>query len=174
MASARAELTNLVVIWRAQDGVNATRTLQIAANQEATILSVLRNFDPMMLGPDSGVTNLLVIDNVPIRIRTENDPLYPNQLPLRISGPAQIRIRAVVQPNPMESGDLAHTLVVDLKDKTPLQNPSGTVVVPADATGPVRIVLESSIDLITWNDALPGTYASATQRRFFRVRAISE
>jgi hypothetical protein len=50
--------------------------------------------------------------------------------------------------------------------------PSNAVVIPSNASGDVQIVLESSSDLITWTAALPGTYNSSTQNRFFRVRAI--
>lgn len=51
--------------------------------------------------------------------------------------------------------------------------PSNTVVIPTDATGSVEIILESSVDLVTWTAALPGTYGSSDNRRFFRVRAVS-
>lgn len=40
-----------------------------------------------------------------------------------------------------------------------------------DYTNLVFIVLESSIDLVTWNAASPGTYGTQTDKRFFRVRA---
>jgi hypothetical protein len=50
--------------------------------------------------------------------------------------------------------------------------PSTAVVIPADAAGPVQIVLESSQDLVNWVPALPGTYGASTTNRFFRVRAI--
>lgn len=52
--------------------------------------------------------------------------------------------------------------------------PSMSVVIPADATGPVQIMLESSTDLITWTAANPGTYGSSTSKRFFRVRAVAQ
>ncbi len=50
--------------------------------------------------------------------------------------------------------------------------PSNAVVIPADAGGPVRVLLESSTDLITWNSAEPGTYGTSTTNRFFRVRTV--
>lgn len=52
--------------------------------------------------------------------------------------------------------------------------PSTAVVIPADAAGPVNVILESSTDLVTWTAALPGSYASSTTKRFFRVRAVAE
>jgi hypothetical protein len=56
--------------------------------------------------------------------------------------------------------------------ETELNTPSNAVVIPADSDGPVEIILESSTDLITWTAALPGSYASTTEKRFFRVRAL--
>ena len=52
--------------------------------------------------------------------------------------------------------------------------PASAVVIPADSTGSVRIILESSVDLITWTEANPGTYGSSTSKRFFRVRAVNQ
>jgi hypothetical protein len=49
--------------------------------------------------------------------------------------------------------------------------PNTGVVIPADAAGPVNIILESSVDLINWIPADPGTYGTTTTNRFFRVRA---
>lgn len=53
-------------------------------------------------------------------------------------------------------------------------SPSNAVVIPADATGPVKVILESSTDLITWTEALPGSYGNSTSKRFFRVRAVAQ
>jgi len=50
--------------------------------------------------------------------------------------------------------------------------PSTAVAIPADNGGPVTICLESSVDMITWNAALPGIYGTSTTNRFFRVRAV--
>jgi len=52
--------------------------------------------------------------------------------------------------------------------------PTSSVVIPTDATGPVKIVLESSTDLVTWTEANPGTYGASTTKRFFRVRAVNQ
>ena len=53
----------------------------------------------------------------------------------------------------------------------PNQIPANSVVIPADSSGPVNIILESSADLVNWNPALPGTYGTTASNRFFRVRA---
>lgn len=50
--------------------------------------------------------------------------------------------------------------------------PSTAVVIPTDAEGPVEIILESSLDLISWLPAMPGTYGDVDDHRFFRVRAV--
>ena len=52
--------------------------------------------------------------------------------------------------------------------------PLASVVVPADATGDVDVILEQSTDMITWTQCLPGTYNASTQKRFFRVRAVEK
>lgn len=82
--------------------------------------------------------------------------------PVVISGPAMIYL--------VNTGNGAFcTVTLD----TPCASftPSTAVVIPADSGGPVNIILESSVDLITWNAALPGTYGTSTTNRFFRVRA---
>ena len=52
--------------------------------------------------------------------------------------------------------------------------PSSAVVIPADASGPVQIILESTTDMVTWTPANPGTYGASTSKRFFRVRAVQQ
>jgi hypothetical protein len=51
--------------------------------------------------------------------------------------------------------------------------PADAIVIPASATGNVEIILESSLDLVNWTAASPGTYSAASStNRFFRVRAV--
>jgi hypothetical protein len=50
--------------------------------------------------------------------------------------------------------------------------PTSSVVIPANASGPVSIVLESSVDMVTWTLAQPGSYGASTEKRFFRIRAV--
>ena len=62
--------------------------------------------------------------------------------------------------------------ITRLADKLPVDSiPSNAIVIPADSSGQVQIILESSADLVTWNAATPGTYGAQTEKRFFRVRA---
>ena len=48
--------------------------------------------------------------------------------------------------------------------------PSNVAVIPNDANGRFEVMLESSVDLVTWNAANPGTFGGDTRRRFFRTR----
>ena len=52
--------------------------------------------------------------------------------------------------------------------------PANSVVIPADASGSVQIILESSTDLVNWTQANPGTYGASTAKRFFRIRAVNQ
>ena len=47
-------------------------------------------------------------------------------------------------------------------------------VIPENASGNIRIVLEQSTDLINWTSATPGVFAPSTSKRFFRVRSEEE
>ena len=71
---------------------------------------------------------------------------------------------------------LTYRLISNVAVGSPSTNyvPASAVVIPADSTGSVRIILESSVDLITWTEANPGTYGSSTSKRFFRVRAVNQ
>jgi hypothetical protein len=47
-------------------------------------------------------------------------------------------------------------------------------VIPENASGNIRVVLEQSTDLINWTSATPGVFAPSTSKRFFRVRSEEE
>ena len=49
---------------------------------------------------------------------------------------------------------------------------SQVAVIPNDANGQFEVILESSVDLVTWNVANPGTFGGDTPRRFFRTRIV--
>ena len=49
---------------------------------------------------------------------------------------------------------------------------SNVAVIPNDANGQFEVVLESSVDLVTWTPANPGTFGGDTPRRFFRTRIL--
>ena len=50
--------------------------------------------------------------------------------------------------------------------------PSNVAVIPNDADGQFEVILESSVDLVTWTPANPGTFGGDTPRRFFRTRIV--
>ena len=76
-------------------------------------------------------------------------------------GPATLTVTHFVNYKLTRASELAQS-----------STPVNTVVIPTDANGNVEIILESSTDLVNWTAASPGEYSSATQNRFFRVRAV--
>ena len=83
-----------------------------------------------------------------------------------IAGPALINIS-----QSSAAGDPGFCTVRIAKQTGPF-TPSTAVVIPSDAQGPVNILLESSTNLVDWVQALPGTYGTSSQVRYFRVRAV--
>lgn len=92
-----------------------------------------------------------------------------------IAGPATIRAAIDNAPGSYYEGAMSFiTASIKRFDSGPSSEPSGTVVIPEDANGSFKVILESSTDLITWTAANPGTYGGNTQRRFFRTRIVKE
>lgn len=89
-------------------------------------------------------------------------PSTTDRLP-SVAGPGTITLTAL--------DDRGGYCTVRVTESEASFTPNNAVVIPADAGGPVNIILESSVDLITWTAAQPGTYAASTEKRFFRVRA---
>jgi hypothetical protein len=94
--------------------------------------------------------------------------------PFTVAGPATIRARVEGYGQSTVGRSSLITVVVVRANSTPSSAPLNTVVVPENAAGPVSVLLESSTDLLTWTAANPGTYGSATSKRFFRVRAVTQ
>lgn len=94
-----------------------------------------------------------------------NETNTPNDLPTFL-GPLQVSVRA-------EAGEESFCFVALKVTPVPSEivRPSNTVVIPEEPNGNYRIILESSTDLVTWTEALPGEYGSSTSKRFFRLRA---
>lgn len=80
----------------------------------------------------------------------------------------------IVAKNRNSASGVAYTFAIAKPGSEPTTLPNSTVVIPTDATGPVRIILESSTDLVNWVEANPGTYSKDQPNRFFRLRAVSE
>jgi hypothetical protein len=85
---------------------------------------------------------------------------------LCIAGPATIQLRAQC------CAYYQSFATIEVIGPVTQSTPSTAVVIPADAGGPVNIILESSTDLLNWSGSLPGTYGTSTTNRFFRVRAV--
>ena len=102
-----------------------------------------------------------------------SDPIYFNQsskFPYYIAGPNQIHGVSG------STGTITFRIIPNVAVGSPTTNyiPASAVVIPADSNGSVRIILESSADLITWTEANPGLYGSSSSKRFFRVRAVNQ
>ena len=113
---------------------------------------------------------------------TESTISENNNQPV-ITGPALITLIASADAGvSINNGSTGNALAQDnmicsMRTNQPVQCntnyfvPNTGVVIPADSSGPVNIILESSVDLINWIPADPGTYGTTTSNRFFRVRA---
>ena len=99
--------------------------------------------------------------------------LYKANAAANVPGPASFKL-SIANTNTYYQTPVSTYCTIRITDNPPQLSPSTAVVIPADASGPVRIILESSPDLLNWTDALPGTYASSSSNRFFRVRAIRQ
>ena len=64
------------------------------------------------------------------------------------------------------------TVKITFTESTSTSQPSNVAVIPNDANGQFQVILESSIDLVTWNPVNPGTFAGNTPSRFFRTRVV--
>jgi hypothetical protein len=84
-----------------------------------------------------------------------------------IPGPAFLDIQSLGDP-------IYFSYRIHDNSPTPTQLPSNSVVIPSDANGNVRVVLESSVDMVNWTEALPGTYGASTTKRFFRIRVVNQ
>jgi hypothetical protein len=54
------------------------------------------------------------------------------------------------------------------------QLPSNSAVVSSNTNGNVRVVLESSVDMVNWTNASPGNYGASRTKRFFRIRVVNQ
>ncbi len=93
---------------------------------------------------------------------------------LKIAGPVSLRFKS---PKWGGANPVAYKsfFTFDItREGTPSLTPTGAAVIPADSTGEFSVILESSIDLITWTPALPGDYGGNTVKRFFRTRIVKK
>jgi hypothetical protein len=113
-----------------------------------------------------GVSMRVSCDNAPALNPAYYGPGTISNLPT-VVGPATINLSYT---NSNTTGAGLAFITIQTSSSTSI-TPSTAVVIPNDGGGPVTIILESSVDLINWTPALPGTYGTANSNRFFRVRA---
>jgi hypothetical protein len=145
-------------------------SLEIGEGEVVEILSQKFGFG------NSTQTNVFV--SLEIRGTLPSGVEFPLFVGDSIAGPATITASYVVRSTLGEGEEKAVTFKAFAS--LGISNPGGTpyvsssaVVIPADAGGPVEVILESSVDLITWTRAEPGFYGSSTEQRFFRLRAVT-
>lgn len=116
----------------------------------------------------NGDSASMTIDGVPLVSVPTLRPLVPGSVV--IAGPRTISVTNSAN----QGGKLICTYKVTAVSTVATVNvASQAVVIPADATAPVDIILESSTDLTNWTAAVAGSYAPSTSKRFFRVRLVA-
>ena len=94
-----------------------------------------------------------------------NRELFAQVKPPLLTGVKQIELKWAHAPTFV-------TFKFTPRASTPNSTPSNVAVIPNDANGQFEVILESSVDLVTWNVANPGTFGGDTPRRFFRTRIV--
>ena len=155
----------------------------VVSNPFVSVVAIYENLDSnISIGEWDG--NFKQISNTP-QLNVQNDT--------RISGPAILKISikpSSARNNSNHSGYWAYDAggttwnwefqasegFVTFRIVGSEQAPSKkfATVIPEDASGNVRIVLEQSTDLINWSSANPGVFPPSTSKRFFRVRSVEE
>jgi len=122
--------------------------------------------------PEGSSQVRLALDHTGV-VDAASSGVISSQSPLPLVGPSTISIPLTPGANSKVLGlKIVDTIFSSKPAPAPSLLPSNAVVIPADAAGPVQIILESSTDLVTWTAITPGTYAAETTERFFRVRAV--
>ena len=151
-------------------------TLQLGETALITFVGGAFQTTPITYQPSGGATtsmDLRYTGAVPYNTAQANTSACPDaQSPIPLVGPATITVVAGVA-NRILGMKVVKTVTAAAQSNDQAGTPSNAVVIPADATGPVQVVLESSTDLITWTGATPGSYGTSTTKRFFRVRAVT-
>ena len=157
----------LIVSWvvnsNAQD-ITTALGFQVIDVPAGKVCEILNFSGPVKVRKDA--------DSPECFISSDNNNSWIKSLPLAqafpIAGPALISVGT--------STTYTAVLTYRMKDNTSSSTttPTSAVVIPTDATGPVKIILESSTDLVTWTEANPGTYGASTSKRFYRVRAVNQ
>ena len=128
--------------------------------------------------PVDSTTNIYLAMSISPNIYDSRSRPADNVLPV-IKGPARLELHVyhekVYNPEPDEGFHYTVNmacLTAKITTEESYFTPQTGVVVPADDKGPVNIIMESSVDLVNWNEAQPGSYGTTTSNRFFRLKAV--
>ena len=147
---------------------NTTTYIQIDTGKVIFVYSFIKDYSIsssgagwMFVEKDARTVRIMANTSGDANVMNSASPvLFP------IAGPAKIKITTT-------SSDAFCSYRISDNEDISVQKPSTSVVIPSDSMGPVDIILESSTDLLSWTEALPGTYGSTDNKRFFRVRAVT-
>ncbi|MEK7677106.1 MAG: hypothetical protein AAB676_14860 [Verrucomicrobiota bacterium] len=156
-----AETVTLVVNTQ-----NPTRHLSIASNQVAEVVSLqLANgaYSELIFQKDGSRfgwddSSLL------FAVATRGGPAV-NRPPVQIAGPATFSLHTTTNIGGEFPG--AYCTIKITPESTP---PDKTIILLAGSKG-ANIYLEMSTNLFDWSTITPGTFSSATNNLFFRIRA---
>ena len=133
------------------NGANYKTTVEVRTGEVARVL--FAGPTPSALG---SVSAYFLLGNISLDVTSAG-----NQV---IVGPCTVTVIAGTNTSPV-------VISAQITRNDEPFTPAGAVLVPADSSGPVRVIMESSTNLVQWNAALPGTYGTTSQSQYFRVRA---
>jgi hypothetical protein len=166
LASLRSQAETVTISLSQTNGEFVVSNFSVPSNVTAQVVSCCtRRIGAINTGLRIQIPAVKLLSGIVYDRDTTADGCVTTSFPL-VSGPATIGLYASGQTG--SSGSAFCT--IQLTPSTSF-TPSTAVVIPNDGAGPVNIILESSVDLISWNPALPGIYGTSSTNRFFRVRA---
>lgn len=142
-------------------------SFSIQTNQIVSVVGYDWGNHPMITGNLTDGTTLYLTPYS----QNGNSPVLSSQIPQIVTGLTNITVKSGYGATPQWA-----TFQIGMPASVSVISnyvPADAVVIPTSATGNVQIILESSMDLVNWTAANPGTYgASSATNRFFRVRAV--
>ena len=166
VCSVSASVSAQYITFVAGPGKPYSETINVASNELATVVHLSNTGNSYLEVVCGGVTNKAYgVGSIIGGISGTFSTTYRHANMPIIAGPATLRLGTTE----VQSGTIFCTVQITKPSST--FTPVNTVVIPNDSNGPVTIVLESSADMVSWVDALPGTYGTTSTNRFFRVRA---
>lgn len=157
----------------------ASTSIVVATNQVFELLYMSYGHGNVDISDYPGIEYTILIGGKEVKIHVsgwwrETRDHVPERT-LILSGPVVINVtfyggewREEFADDPPESVIYTYKLTKQADSFTP----SSGLVIPADEAGPVNVLLESSTDLMTWTEALPGSYGTSSNERYFRLRAV--